>query len=445
MTQKRGKILIIDDEEKLRKLLLRIISLEGYHVTEAEDLQSGRDALARESFDLVLCDVKLPDGNGIEFIPELKKEHPLTEIISLTAYGSIADGVQAMKYGAFDYLTKGDDNERIIPLVDRATEKARQAKKLERLEKKEGSRLHFDQIIGDSPALNKCIALARKVAPTSTTVLLKGETGTGKEVFAQAIHAESPRSKENFVAVNCAAFTPDLLASELFGHRKGAFTGAQKDKKGLFEEADGGTLFLDEIGEMDPELQAKLLRVLEDGQITPVGDTRPLKVDVRIIAATNRNLEGDTVRKAFRPDLYYRLSPFSIELPPLRQRGQDILHLAGHFVDQLSLKLKRRAPRLDPDAEKALLGAEWKGNVRELRNLIERALIVQEGDTLHAADLGLNAQSNHYDGMELKAVERAHLARVLEIHSGNKSETARALGIGLTTLYRKIDEYQLER
>ena len=267
-----ANILIIDDEEKLRELLKRIISLEGYKVSDTATIGSARQLLDAGNIDIVLCDVKLPDGNGVEFTREIKEKHPAVEVILLTAYGNIPDGVQAIKNGAFDYIVKGDDNDKIIPLLSRVSEKVTLQQKVNRLEKQLGNQFSFDAIIGCSPALQNAIQLAKKVAPTEASVLLTGETGTGKEVFAQAIHHSSPHLNQNFVALNCSAFSKDLLESELFGHKAGAFTGANKDKKGLVEEAKGGTLFLDEIGELPMELQPKLLRLLENGTYIRVGE-----------------------------------------------------------------------------------------------------------------------------------------------------------------------------
>lgn len=447
MSKTRGKILVIDDEEKLRKLLLRIISLEGYEVDEAGTLQEARSKLDKKQYHIALCDVKLPDGNGVEFIPEFKKKYPLTEIISLTAFGTIQDGVKAMKTGAFDYLTKGDDNDKIIPLVEKAVEKAIQAQRLQKLLDKEQQKYSFDSIIGESHLLTRALDMSKKVARTDTTVLLTGETGSGKEVFANAIHQASERSRENFVAVNCSAFGRELLASEIFGHKAGSFTGATKDKKGLFEEADGGTFFLDEIGEMDMELQSKLLRVLENGSFLKVGDTKETKVDVRIIAATNRNLEEDCKDEKFRLDLYYRLSTFTIPLPSLQERGTDILLLANHFIDQLSLKLKRSRPQMSEAFENALLKHEWKGNVRELRNVIERALIISDDDQLDTSALPFLNVIGHFqsnsDSFLLNDIEKNHIRKVLLHTRGNKTECAKLMGIGLTTLYRKIEEYEI--
>ena len=302
-----SRILIIDDERQLRKLLARIISLEGYEVLEADDCTHGMKMLSQYDFEVVLCDVKLPDGNGVEQVSKIKQAAPLTEVILLTAYGNIPDGVQAIKNGAFDYITKGDDNNKILPLLSRAVEKSELQKRLARYETKNSAEYSFDRIIGSSTAMRQAVELARKVAGSDTFVLLTGETGTGKEVFANAIHHASARAKEAFVAVNCSAFAKELLEGELFGHKAGSFTGANKDKKGLLEEADGGTLFLDEIGEMPIDLQAKLLRVLENGEFLKIGETRPKRVNLRVIAATNRDLEKEITQGNFSEDLYFRL------------------------------------------------------------------------------------------------------------------------------------------
>src|SRR6478672_13297716 len=289
----QGNILIVDDEDKLRSLLKRIITLERFYVQEAVDLKQAKKILEKDEVEIVLCDVKLPDGNGVDFIQKIKPVHPFTEIILLTAYGNIRDGVQAMKNGAFDYVTKGDDNDKIIPLLNRALEKVQLKKRVQQLEKQVGERYSFEDVLGESSLIKTAIEMAKKVAPTDATVLLLGETGTGKEVFAQAIHNGSKRIGKPFLALNCSAFTKELLESEIFGHKAGAFTGATKDKKGLIEEANGGTLFLDEIGEMSIDLQSKLLGVLETNEFIKVGDTKPTRVNVRIIAATNRDLKDE--------------------------------------------------------------------------------------------------------------------------------------------------------
>ena len=447
-----SKILIIDDEAQIRSLLARMMELEGYEVCQAGDCKSALKQLELHSPDVALCDVFLPDGNGVDLVLAIKKTAPNVEVILLTAHGNIPDGVQAIKNGAFDYITKGDDNNKIIPLISRAVEKARMNVRLEKLEKKVGQMYSFDSILGDSKALKAAVQLAQKVSVTDVPVLLTGETGTGKEVFAQAIHYNSKRGKQNFVAVNCSSFSKELLESEMFGHRAGSFTGALKDKKGLFEEANNGPIFLDEIGEMAFELQAKLLRILETGEYIKIGDTKPTRVDVRIIAATNRNLPEEIVAGRFREDLFYRLSVFEIHLPPLRERSGDIKILAEAFVRKFSEKLSYSVTKMSPEFLVALSQQCWKGNIRELRNVIERSLIVCDGECLDVCDLPLEIQNSHYErsdeaaapgSFELAAMERRHIARVLEYTKGNKTETARLLKIGLTTLYRKIEEYKL--
>ena len=446
-----SKILIVDDEVQIRTLLARMMELEGYEVCQAGDCRVALRQLELQTPDVALCDVFLPDGNGVDLVLSIKKAAPNVEVILLTAHGNIPDGVQAIKNGAFDYITKGDDNNKIIPLISRAMEKARMNVRLEKLEKKVGQTYSFESILGESKSLKEAVLLARKVAVTDVPVLLTGETGTGKEVFAQAIHYNSKRAKQNFVAVNCSSFSKELLESEMFGHKAGSITGALKDKKGLFEEANHGTIFLDEIGEMAFELQAKLLRILETGEYIKIGDTKPTRVNVRIIAATNRNLPEEIAKGRFREDLFYRLGVFQVHLPPLRERTGDIRLLAKAFIRNFSAQLSRAINEITPEFLSTLEQQPWKGNIRELRNVIERSLIVCEGDRLDIADLPLEIQNAHYeqsdDGMpdcfELSAMERRHIARVLEYTKGNKTEAARLLKIGLTTLYRKIEEYKI--
>jgi len=439
------KILIIDDEEQLRKLLARIIRLEGFTVTEAGTYAAAKKLLHKETPDIILCDVKLPDGNGVEMVKELKAIYPSAEIILLTAYGNIADGVQAMRNGAFDYITKGDDNDKIIPLLNRAIDKLRLAKKVEQLQKQISGTYSFNTILGESPAIKQAIALAEKVAVTDTTVLLLGETGTGKEVFAQSIHQQSSRQNRSFVAVNCSAFSKEILESELFGHKAGAFTGAVKDKKGLFEEANEGSIFLDEIGEMPVELQAKLLRVLEAGEFIKVGDTKTLKVNVRIIAATNRDLQKEIEAGHFRSDLFYRLSVFQIVLPALRERAKDIPVLAKHFTAMFAAKTNKAIPALQKEYTDALQHYYWPGNIRELKNIIERSVILSDSNLLSVQTLPFEFQNNHtsFSSFDLAGVEKQHIQKVLQHTNGNKTEAARLMNIGLTTLYRKIEEYKI--
>lgn len=443
------KVLIIDDETQLRGLLARIIGLEGYDVAQAEDCAVGLKMLERYAPDVVLCDVKLPDGNGVDMVTKIKVATPETEVILLTAFGNIPDGVQAIKNGAFDYITKGDDNNKILPLLARAMEKAKMQRRLHRLEKQTGDTFSFESIIGSSAAMREAVAMTRKVSGTDASVLLTGETGTGKDVFARAIHGGSRRHMENFVAVNCAAFTKELLESELFGHKAGAFTGAIKDKKGLLDEADGGTLFLDEIGEMAPELQAKLLRVLENGEFIRIGETKPTKTDTRVIAATNRDLQKEIAEGHFREDLFYRLSVFMIHLPSLAQRPEDIEVYVRHFTEYFSQRMARQIATIDPEYIRLMRKHVWHGNVRELRNVVERSMIMAEGDSLKAESLPpdflLSEDRSTDDPILLQDMERLHIRKILKYTGGNKAETARLLGIGIATLYRKIDEYDLGR
>lgn len=442
-------ILIIDDEEKLRALLKRIIALEGYKIVDAATIASGRQILETQSVDIILCDVKLPDGNGVDFTSEVKTKFPQVEIILMTAYGNIADGVQAIKNGAFDYIVKGNDNDKIIPLLSRASEKVALQTKVDRLEKQLGTQFSFDIIIGTSPVLQNAIQFAKKVAPTEAAVLLTGETGTGKEVFAQAIHYNSPRAQHPFVALNCSAFSKDLLESELFGHKAGAFTGATKDKKGLIEEAKGGTLFLDEIGEMPIDLQPKILRLLENGTYIRVGDTKEQKANLRIISATNREMQQEMDKGHFRSDLYYRIAVFTIDLPSLRERRKDIPKLANHFLSVYSEKTNKKIRTISPEVILALQENEWKGNVRELKNVMERAVIMEDSDTLNLNSLPIDIRQNHSGEQNLplfhlSSVERCHILKMLQYTNGNKTEAARLMNIGVATLYRKLEEYSIK-
>lgn len=440
----QGTILIIDDEEKLRGLLAKILLLEGFKVVEAANAKAGLKKLEQEEFNVAICDVKLPDANGVDLTNKIKEISSSTEVILLTAYGTIPDGVKAIKNGAFDYITKGDDNDKILPLLYRAVEKSKLQQRLHRLEKKINNQYGFENIIGSSKQIQEAIRLGKKVAATDATVLLLGETGTGKEVFAQAIHYASSRRDKNYVAVNCSTLGKDILESELFGHKAGAFTGAHKDTKGLFEEADGGTIFLDEIGELNPDLQAKLLRVLETNEFLKVGDSKPTRVDVRVIAATNRDLQKEADTGRFRSDLFYRLAVFQIALPALRERPQDIEPLAQHFLAVFAAKVNKPVPETSPGFFEKLKAYSWKGNIRELKNMMERVVILSGNRVLTPEDLPeLSAGTNAPNFYKLAEVEKEHIQRVLEHTRGNKTEAAHLLEIGLTTLYRKLEEYKL--
>ena len=454
------KILIVEDETSLRELLTKILGLEGFKVFSAATVKEGIDILKNKDIYLVITDVMLPDENGIEFTKWIKSNHQLTEVIVMTAFGNVKDGVKAMKLGAFDYITKGDGDDKLPLLAGKAVEKAILGRQLSELEYRLESRSSFAKMIGKSNAVNKVIELAKKVAVTDTTVLLLGETGTGKELLAEALHLASRRRKGPFIAINCAAIPKDLQESELFGHKKGSFTGAHTDKKGYFEVADRGTILLDELGEMSADLQAKLLRTLEVKTINRVGDTTPIPIDVRIVAATNSDLFDDTRDNEFRKDLFYRLSTFAIELPSLRERKDDIPLLALHFMSVNAEKIGKNIQSMSKEYLDLLQRHPWPGNVRELKNVIERSVILADGTELtgetlpkefmtaspKAIKIESNGSSGGGDGElpDLKSVEKQHILRVLDHADGNKSEAAKKLDIGLATLYRKLKEYGLD-
>ena len=451
-----GTLLLIDDETVLRQAVARTLELEGYTVLQAPDARRALEMLRDHAAEVlvVLSDVKLPDGRGLDLLPRYKALAPLAEVVLMTAYGTIADGVRAMKLGAFDYLTKGDADEQIVVVVDRAADKAHLQRRVADLEKKVGVQYSFAAMIGQAPALERAKQTAQQVALTDATVLLEGPTGAGKELFAQAIHYASPRSGKSFVALNCSAFPKELIESELFGYRKGAFTGADGDKKGLFEEASGGTLFLDEIGELETVAQAKLLRALETQEFTKLGDTKSTRVNVRLVAATNRTLRQQVDAGHFRADLYYRLSVVVIAVPSLHDRRTDVPVLARFFAQHFAVKLRRRPLELTAEAVRALEAYSWPGNVRELKNVVERASILTPPDEpLTVAGLPIEVQlavmpealagEASDDWRTLRNVEKLHVQRILHETSGNKAEAARVLGVAHTTLYRKIQEYGL--
>ncbi|OPC67293.1 sigma-54-dependent Fis family transcriptional regulator [Elizabethkingia miricola] len=439
-----GTILIIDDELKLLKLLGMILSQENFNVKEASTARSAMTMLEQHDFDVVLSDVRLPDAFGVELVKAIKTKYPEKEVILMTAFGNISDAVQAMKNGAYDYLVKGDDNEKIIPLVYRALEKVKDNRSHNTIPvcKLKG----LDQILGTAESILQAKKLAERVAHTDATVLLTGETGTGKEVFAHAIHETGSRSNKNFVAINCSAFSKEILESELFGHKQGSFTGAVRDKKGLVEEANDGTLFLDEIGEMPMDLQAKLLRVLETGEFIKMGETKASTSNFRLIAATNRNLLEEVKQGNFREDLYFRLNVFEIHLPALRERKEDLKILAKNFIDVFSKKMNLISKvQVSEDYYKTLKKNNWQGNIRELRNTVERSLILMNNNILDADSLPLYSEqaSAETDSLSIKTLEKEHIQKVLQYTKGNKAEAARLLEIGIATLYRKLEEYQL--
>ena len=446
-----GKVLIIDDEKQILGLLSRIIGLEGYEVLQAATCKAGLRQMEQHSPEVVLCDVFLPDGNGVDLVSDLKKLRPLSEIILLTAHGNIPDGVQAIKNGAFDYITKGDDNNKIIPLVAKAMEKASAAYQQQKKEATSvGRQYSFDTIVGKSPAIQAAIALAQKVSATEVPVLLTGETGTGKEVFAQSIHQHSSRKGKSFVAINCSSFSRDLLESEMFGHKAGAFTGALKETKGLFEEASGGTIFLDEIGDLELSCQVKLLRVLQDQTFEVLGDSRPRKVDIRVVSATNRDLRSMVADRTFREDLFSRINLITVHLPALRERREDIPLLARYFADKQSEVNGLPRVEFSSDAQTYLSRLPFLGNIRELKNLVERTILVSGKTLLDAADFEVHCMNtsgskstipSSLEGLTLDELEKQTILRSLEAHGGNLSHVATALGISRAALYRRLEKY----
>ncbi len=445
---RHNKVLIIDDEPELRNLIKRLLELEGFSILIAGNSAEALEILNKNEIDIVVSDVRLPDKSGLELLPIIKKQFPLIEVIILTAYGRIEDGVNAIKEGAFDYIVKGDEDNKLIFVVKNAHEKVKMANRISHLEKNVLSKYSFDSITGSSPLILEAISIAKKSANSEAPILLIGETGTGKEVFAQSIHYESNRRNEPFVAINCSGFAKDLLESEMFGYKAGAFTGAVKNKKGLFEEADRGTLFLDEIGDMDIALQAKLLRVLENNTFIKAGDTKETSVDVRVIAATNKDLKKLIGEGKFRDDLFYRISVIQINLPPLRKRVDDIKELADNFINIFSKKLKKNIPVIEQTFYDKLCSYTFPGNTRELKNIIERIILLSDKSTLTASDLTFEI-TNRLDEYsiskpeKLEDVERNHILSVLKSVDNNKNEAADILGIGLTTLYRKLNDYKL--
>ena len=448
-----SKILIIDDEVQIRTLLTRMMELEGYDVCQAGDCRAALRQLELQTPDVALCDVFLPDGNGVDLVLSIKKAVPNVEVILLTAHGNIPDGVQAIKNGAFDYITKGDDNNKIIPLISRAVEKAAMNARLEKLEKKVGQAYSFDSILGESKSLKDAVLLAQKVSVTDVPVLLTGETGTGKEVFAQAIHYSSKRARQNFVAVNCSSFSKELLESEMFGHKAGSFTGALKDKKGLFEEANNGTIFLDEIGDLDPSCQVKLLRVLQDQTFEVLGDSRPRKTDIRVVSATNADLRKMVGERIFREDLFYRINLITVKLPALRERREDIPLLARHFADRQAELNGLPRTEFSADALNFLSRLPYPGNIRELKNLVERTILVSGKSTLDASDFDAQylrpnepvkaSDASSLAGMTLDEIERQTILQALDRHKGNLSQVAMTLGISRAALYRRLEKFNI--
>ena len=437
------KLLIIDDEESLREFLNVLFKEEGFDVQLADSAAEARQRLSQDSFDLVLCDILMPDGNGLELLKEIKEHTPQTAVVMMTAYSSTKSAVEAMKLGAYQYVAKPFDVEELKVVVHQALEKTDLVEENLYLRRELESRYTFASIIGRSAAMQAIFKIIEKIARTASTVLIQGESGTGKELIARAIHFQSPRHQQRFLSINCGALPENLLESELFGHERGSFTGAVKDRKGLFQEADKGTLFLDEIGEMSPVMQVKLLRALQERTVRRIGGSREEPVDVRIIAATNRDLAAMVAANEFREDLFYRINVIPIELPPLRERSEDIRLLAQHFIEKYSSNMNVEPPQVTVDFLKVLESYEWPGNVRELENLVERVLALSTGGTLGTRDLPPHLLANRRstpelvtlpeDGLNLEdylnEIRAQLMTQALERCQGVQTQAAELLGM----------------
>jgi DNA-binding NtrC family response regulator len=444
------RLLVVDDDSAMRALLASLFEQKGYPVEEAASADEALERAREAEFDAVLSDIKMPGKTGIEMVGELRRIRPDTPVVLMTAFGSIDSAVEAMRAGAFDYITKPFEPEAVLLTVERALERRALEEENRRLRRAVDRTASLGDLIGKSPAMREIFALIKKVAHGRSSVLITGESGTGKEVVARTLHYHGSRADKPFIPINCTAIPEGLLESELFGHVRGAFTGAHASKRGLFEKADGGTLFLDEIGDMGPGLQSKLLRVLQDREVRPVGGTQSTKVDVRIVAATNKDLDAAIAAGTFREDLYYRLNVIPLYIPPLRERREDIPALVEAFVERHSDGATRC---VSGDATERLCAQPWKGNARELENVIERALALCDTPELGADDLPLPGMeagpgSDAPDDLlrlavarrlSLRDLEDVYIDRVLELTGGNKVQAARILGIDRKTLYRRAE------
>ena len=448
-----NKILFVEDDAAQSALLSLELKRRGFEVTAAKSAADGIARLGKDQYDLVLTDLRLPDRDGIEVLRAAKREQPDTEVVVVTGHGSISAAVSAMRAGAYDFLTKPIEPEQLAIVLQKALDHRSLVGEVRRLREEVKGKYSFEGIVYASPKMDRVLELVKKVAATDATVLITGESGTGKELIARAIHENSARRSGSFVAINCGALPEGLLESELFGHVKGSFTGADRNKRGLFEEASGGTLFLDEISETTQALQVKLLRALQEGEVRRVGDNHPIKVSGRLVTATNKDMAKHVKEGKFREDLYYRLKVFPIEIPPLRERREDILPLAEHFLRKAKKKMGGRAARFAPDAARALQAYAWPGNVRELEHAIERALIMAGGASVGAADLPPEVQGEAAAGAQaapapeeqtLEALEKRHILAAYESCGRNASAAAKKLGLGRNTMHRKLKDYGIK-
>ncbi|RKX54674.1 MAG: sigma-54-dependent Fis family transcriptional regulator [Thermotoga sp.] len=445
--QKKSKILVVEDDQSMNYLLRMALKEEGYEVNGAFSLRESYEEISSEVYDVILLDLKLPDGNGMELIDEMSKSVVDTRIIVLTAHGTINTAVEAVKKGAYNFITKPFEMEKLLIEIKRAIETINLLR--ENADLKSLTSESLDWIVGESDTIKEVKEKIRTVSSLDIEVLITGESGTGKELVAHAIHYLSPRKKKPFIAINCGAIPEDLMESELFGYEKGAFTGAISSKPGKFELANDGTLFLDEIGELPKNAQVKLLRVLEDHKVERVGSTRSRDVDVRIISATNRNLEEEMKKGTFRDDLYYRIKVFTIEMPPLRERKEDIPLLLNYFLNRYSAELGKDVRKVSPEVARVFQTYDFPGNIRELQNILKSAIVSCQTDTISPGDLprGLDkGKTMDIDvpvGLPLREIEKAVIIKTLKHFKGDKAKTARALNMSLSSLYNKINQWKI--
>jgi DNA-binding NtrC family response regulator len=448
----RATILVVEDDAAMRAFLREVLEEDGHTVEEAPGGRAGIERVRQGGVDLVISDVKMPDLDGLDMLREIKAVSPSPHVITITAFGSIDTAIRAVKLGAFDYITKPFDVDQLNLSVHKALAERALRSEVARLRDEVQKSYRLGNLIGRSAAMQEIFALIRRLSGSAASVLVTGASGTGKELVAKAIHFNSPRRERPFVALNCAAIPDTLLESELFGYKRGAFTDARTDRAGIFLEADGGTIFLDEIAELSPALQAKLLRVLQEGEIRPLGAARSEKVDVRVVAATNKDLEVRLADGTFREDLYYRLNVIHIHLPALRDRAEDILPLAEHFLARSAARAGKDVRSFHETARKAVLAYGWPGNVRELENVVERAVALAEGTLVQPEDLPPAIRERRRTaeddlsaavarGLTLEELEREYIKRVLAAEGGNKTRAAQRLGLDRKTLYRKLEEY----
>lgn len=448
----RANILVVDDEKDICKALSILLSKEGYAVREAYNGEEALELLAKENFDLVMTDIKMEKKDGFEVLREAQKISPGTPVIMMTAFASVGSAVEAMRAGAVDYITKPFINDEIRLTIRRILESNRlQMENLILRQELSQRPAAFSNIIGSSDAMQKVFVMMEKVIPSKSNILITGESGTGKGLVAQAIHEAGPRKDKPFISINCGAIPENLLESELFGHKKGSFTSAVEDKKGLITMANGGSLFLDEIGELPSALQVKLLHIIQTRELTPVGDTRVITVDVRIIAATNADLTQRVKEGRFREDLYYRLNVIELKMPPLRDRRDDIPVLIKHYLDAFNKEAGKAIKDVDYEAMQSMLAYDWPGNIRELRNTLERAVVLADGEVITIHDLTDKFRTLDVEGVSTSSLrqalddfERDYVKRSLAESKGNKEATAAKLGIDLATLYRKLKKLKIE-